>query len=98
MATPDCGDHIIQSDKLTVYHCPAHLFTAVTFLFQLYIQLKWLPHLQQSPVPLQFPFHDLVIATDAMPTHWAFYFQVSGLLLSVSGSWYCSMSRAQIAL
>ena len=43
-------------------------------------QLEQLVHLQQSPVPLQFPLPDVVIGTDAMPTHWAFYFQGSGLL------------------
>ena len=40
----------------------------------------------------------MVIATDAMPIHWAFYFQRSGLPLSVSGSWSGSLCRAQIAL
>ena len=33
-----------------------------------------------------------------MPTHWAFYFQRSGLPLSVSGSWFGSWCRAHIAL
>ena len=40
----------------------------------------------------------MVIATDAMPTHWAFYFQGSGLPLLVSGSWLGSLCRAHIAL
>ena len=43
------------------------------------------------------PTH-VVIATDAMPTHLAFYFQESGLSLSVSGSWLGSMCRAHISL
>ena len=47
---------------------------------------------------MQFPLPDVVIATDAMPTHWAFYFQGTGLLLSVSGLWSGSMCRAHIAL
>ena len=47
---------------------------------------------------MQFPHCDVVIATDAMPTHWASYFQESGLPLSVSGSWSGSMCRAHIAL
>ena len=55
-------------------------------------------HLQQSLVPLQFPLLDVVIATDAMPTHWAFYFQGSGSPLLVSGSWSGSLCRAHIAL
>ena len=40
----------------------------------------------------------MVIATDAMPTHRAFYFQGSGLPLLVSGFWSGSMCRAHIAL
>ena len=39
----------------------------------------------------------MVIATDAMATHWSFYFQGSGLTLSVSGSWSGFMCRAHIA-
>ena len=55
-------------------------------------------NLQQSPVPLHFPLPDVDIATDATPTHWAFYFQGSGLPLSVSGAWSGSLCRAHIAL
>ena len=40
----------------------------------------------------------MVIATDALPTNWAFYFQGSGLPVSVSGSWLGSLCRAHIAL
>ena len=80
--------HVIQSGMLTVYHSHAHLFSPVHFSFSALCQLEQLSHLQQSPVPLQFPFPDVVIATNAMPTHWAFYFQGSGLPLSVTGS-YC---------
>ena len=40
----------------------------------------------------------MVIATNATPTHWAFYFQGSGLPLSVSGAWSGSLCRAHIAL
>ena len=47
---------------------------------------------------LLFPFPDVFIVTDAMPTHWSFYFQGSGLPLSVSGCWSGSMCRAHIAL
>ena len=61
-------------------------------------QLEWLAHLQQSPVPLQFPLPDVVIATNATPTHWAFYFQGSGLPLLVSGSWSGSLHRTYISL
>ena len=55
-------------------------------------------NLQQSPVPLHFPLPDVVIATDATPTHWAFYFQGSGLPLSVSDACTGSLSRSHIAL
>ena len=54
--------------------------------------------MQQSPDPLQFPLPDVVIAMMPCPTHWAFYFQGSGLPLSVSGSWSGSMCRAHISL
>ena len=80
------------------YHSPTHLFSWVQFSLSLLHQLEWLSQLQQSPVPLQFPLPDVVIATDAMPTHWAFYFQGSGLPLSPSGPWSGSMCRAHIAL
>ena len=61
-------------------------------------QLELLSYLQQSPVIWQFSLPDVVIATDATHTHWAFYFQVSGLPLSVNGSWSGSMCRVHIAL
>ena len=47
---------------------------------------------------MQFLLPDVVIATDAMTTHWVFYFQGSGLPLSVSGSWSGSICKAHIAL
>ena len=72
---------------LTVYHSPAHLFSPVHFSFSALHQLEWLSHLQQSPVPLQFPLPDVVIAAGTMPTHWAFYFQGLSFPLLVSGSW-----------
>ena len=40
----------------------------------------------------------MVLATDALPTHWTFYFHSSGLPLSVCGSWSGSLCRAHIAL
>ena len=90
--------HVIQSDVLSVYHSPTQLFLCVHFSLSSLHQLEQLAKLQQSPVPLQFPLPDVVIATDATPTHWAFYFQGSGLPLSVSGAWSGSLSRAHIAL
>ena len=93
-----CLCHVIQSDMLHVYHSPTHLFSHVHFSLSSLHQLEWLAHLQQSLVPLQFPFPDVVIATDATPTHWAFYFEGSGLPLSVCGSCLSSLCRAHIAL
>ena len=40
----------------------------------------------------------MVIAANATPTHWAFYFLGSGLPLSVCGPWSGSMCRDHIAL
>ena len=72
--------HVIQSDMLRVYHSPTHLFSRVQFSPSSLRQLDQLAKLEQSPVPLQFPLPDVVIATDAAPTHWAFYFQDLGYL------------------
>ena len=83
---------------LTVYHFPVHLFSSFPFFFSSLHQLEQLSYFQQTLVPLQFPLPDVVIATDAIPTHWASYFQGSGLPLSISGSWSGSMCRAHIAL
>ena len=89
---------VIQIDMLTVHHSLIHSFFPVHFSFSALCQLEWLSHLQQNPVPLQFPLPDVVFATDATPTHWAFHFQGSGLPLSVSETWSGSMCRAHIAL
>ena len=75
-----------------------HWFSSVHFSFSALNKLEQLSHLQQSPVPFQFPLPDVVIATDAMHIHWAFIFRVSGLPLSVSRSQSGSMCRAYIAL
>ena len=90
--------HVIQSDMLSVYHSPTQLFLCFHFSLSSLCQLEHLAKLQQSPVPLQFPLPDVVIATNATPTHWAFYFQGSGLPLSVNGAWLGSLARAHIAL
>ena len=81
---------------LHVYHSPTQLFSCVHFSLSSLHQLEWLAHLQESQVPLQFPLPDVVTATDATLTHWAFYFQGSGLPLSVSGVWSGSLCRAHI--
>ena len=99
MAIPNCGTYVVLlSDMLSVYRSPTQLFSCVHFSPLSLRQLEQLAKLQQSPVPLQFLLPDVVIATDATPTHWAFYFQGSGLPLSVSGTWSGSLSRAHIAL
>ena len=72
----------------------SHIHSSLSSLHK----LEWLAQFQQSPVPLQFPLPDVDIATDATPTHWAFYFQGSGLPLSVNGAWSGSLTRAHIAL
>ena len=89
---------VIKSDMLHVYHSPNHLFSYIHFPLSSIHQLEQLPHLQQSLVPLQFPLPDVIIATDTMSTHWAFYFQGSDLPLSVSGSCSGSICRDHIAL
>ena len=86
--------YVIQSDMLHVYHSPMQFFSHVHFSLSSLYQLEWLAKLKQSPVPLQFPLPDVVIATDATLTHWVFYFQGSGLPLSVSGAWSGSLSMA----
>ena len=83
---------------LSVYHSPTQLFSHVHFSLSSLCQPEWLAKLQQSPVLLQFPLPGVAIATDATPTHWAFYFQGSWLPLSVSGAWWGSLSRTHIAL
>ena len=89
---------VIQSDMFHVCYSPLHLFSPIHFPHSSLCQLEQLSQLQQSPVPLQFPLPDVVIATDAMTTHWTFYFQGSGLHLLVSGSWSGSKCRHDIAL
>ena len=93
-----CLCHVIHNDMLCVYYSPTDLFLCVHFSLSSLRQLEWLGHLQQSPVLLQFPLPDVVIATDAMLTHWAFYFQGSGLPLSVIGFLSGSLCRAHITL
>ena len=75
-----CLCHVNQSDMLSVYHCPTQLFLCVHFSLSSLHQLERLAKLQQSSVPLHFPLPDVVIATDATPTHWAFIFRVLGYL------------------
>ena len=86
-----CLCHVSQSDMLHIYHSPTQLFSCVHFSLSSLCKLELLAHLQQSLVPLQFPLPDVVIATDATPTHWAFIFRDLGYLycLVVSGQVPC---------
>ena len=81
---------------LSVYHSPAHLFSSVHISFSALCQLEQLSHLQQSQDPLTFSLPNVVIATYATFSHTAFYFQGSGLPLSVNGSCFGSMCRAHL--
>ena len=63
---------------LTVCYNGAHLFSSVQFLVLALHQHEQLCHLQQSPVPLQFPLSYMVIVTDAMPSHLSLYIQGPG--------------------
>ena len=83
---------------LCIYHSPTQLFSCVHFSLSSLHQLEQLAHLQHSLIPLQFLLPDVVIATDATPIHWIFYFQESGLPVLVSGSWSGSLCKAHIAL
>ena len=87
---------VIQSDMFTIL--PTIYFLGFNFPFPPYV--NWNSYLicNRAPVPLHFPLPNVVIATDAMPIHWAFYFQGSCLPLLVSRSWSGSMCRAHIAL
>ena len=62
------------------------------------VATKQFSHLQQHPVPLQFPLPNVAIATNAMHSHWVFYFHGSGLPLSVSAPQSGSVCKAHIAL
>ena len=83
---------------LNVSYSPANLFSSFLFSGSVMCQLQILSQLQQSSLPLHFPPLDVVISTDATPTHWASYCQCPWLPLSVSGLWSTSMCRVHIAI
>ena len=58
---------------------PSHpfIFSGSFFPF-LIMSARMVISIAKEPVTLQFPLPNVVIAADAMPTHWAFYFQGSG--------------------
>ena len=98
--------HSNCSDYVVLFRVTCYVFTILphicflVFIFLLHLYVNWTDWLNCNKVqfPLQFPLPDVVIATDATPTHWAFYFQGSGLPFSVSGTWSGSLSRAHITL
>ena len=51
-----------------------------------------------SIATVQYPFPDVVIATDAMPHHWAFYFQGSGGPITCYGTWSTFLHKVHITL
>ena len=65
-----------------------------------FLYVNWNGWLNYNKVLFHCTFHFLVWSLLLMlhPTHWAFYFQGSGLPLSVSCAWSGSFSRAHIAL
>ena len=63
---------------VTLYHSPAHLLCLLHLSFVALHQLWRLPKLKQGQVALQFLLPNVVIATDAMQSHWPFYLQGSG--------------------
>ena len=82
---------------LTVYHSPTNLISPVHFSLFSFMSTGMVISFATESSPLQFSLPDVVISTDTTPTHWAFYFQGSGVPLSVSGSWSGSMCRAHVA-
>ena len=92
---------IVPTDMYNFADCvmSAHKFCCfLNMTFSVLFQLLRLSQLWQSPVPLQFLLHDVVIAVDAMPSHWGFYFQGSGLFSSFSKTWSGSMQKVYTAL
>ena len=90
--------HVIQSDMLCVYHSSTHLFFCVHFFPFLLTSTGMFSWFATEPSSVAIATSWCDYATDAMPTHWAFYFQASGVPLSVSSSWSGSLCRAHIAL
>ena len=90
--------HVIQSDMLRVYHSPIHLFLMFIFPFPPYI--NWNSYLICNRVSFlcNFQFLMWLLLLMPHPLIGPFYFQRSGLPLSVTGSWLGSMCRADIAL
>ena len=71
---------VIQSGMLSVYLSPTQLFLHVHFSLSSLCQLEWLAHLQQSAVPLQFPFLMWLLLLMPHPLIGPFIFRALGYL------------------
>ena len=71
---------VIQSDVLCIYHSLTQLFSLVHFSLFSLCELEQLAHLQQSPVPLQFPLPDVSLLLMAPPIIGPFIFRDLGYL------------------
>ena len=69
MAMHNLAIYVIQSDMLNVYYSLPPLYCSFHLSFPALHQLQNLSQLQQSPISLQFPHPDVVIATDVMPKY-----------------------------
>ena len=76
---------VIKSDILNVYHYLACLFSSLYFSPLDRCQLQRLSQLQLSPVSLQFPLPEVLIAMDATLTNWTFLF--SGFQATFAHEW-----------
>ena len=76
---------VIQSDMLTVYQSPTHLFSPVHFSFSALCQLEKIFHLQQNSVPLQLPLLNVVVATDCHANSVGLLFL--GIWFAITSQW-----------
>ena len=92
------GCVISFSDKLNVYHSPAHLHLSFHLSLPVQCQLQRLSELLQTPVPLWFPLPNVVITNDATSNHWAFIFRVIGFTYPVVASGLVPCARCILSV
>ena len=90
--------HVIQSEILNVYYSSPHLFCSFHLSLPALHQLWRLSQLQKIPVLLWFFLPHVDITTDAMLSHWAFYFHGSGVPLSCCHTWPVSFRQVAYCL
>ena len=90
--------HVIQSSTLNIDHSPVHLSHSFHVSFVAWSQLQRLVSVAAEAVPFIYPLPEVVAATDAMPSHLAFYLQGSGVSISCCGTWCGSVCRVHITL